>query len=87
MRRIISLILSLFVILTVWVPPTRIFMLDIEWGTIIVFLASFVLCYLSMNEYSKSKSKLSIVTFIVGLSPLIFILFILILAIFIKPAP
>ena len=87
MLKIVNVLLAIFIIFTVWIPYTRIFMTDIGWGTIVVFLASMALCYTSMDRYRKDKSKLSIVTLIIGLSPFILIFVVFLLAFIIKPAP
>lgn len=87
MRKIIHICLSIFILLTVWVPPTRLFMTGTAWGTILVFITAMILCYSSLDTYSKEHSKFHLVTFIIGLSPFIFIVVVFILAFFIKPAP
>lgn len=87
MRKIINYCLALFILLTVWVPYTRLFMTDIGWGTILVFIVAMILCYSSMDAYSKDKSKINLLTFIIGLSPFIFIVAVFLLAFIIKPAP
>lgn len=87
MLKIVNVLLAIFIIFTVWMPYTRIFMTDIGWGAIVVFLASMALCYTSMDTYRKDKSKLSIVTLIIGLSPFILIFVVFLLAFIIKPAP
>lgn len=87
MRKIIHICLSIFILLTVWIPPTRLFMTGIAWGTILVFIVAMLLCYSSLDAYSKEHSKFNLVTFIIGLSPFIFIVVVFILAFFFKPAP
>lgn len=82
-----NLCLSVFIIFTVWIPSTRLFMTDIGWGTIVVFIVSMILCYTSMDTYSRDKSKISILTFMIGLSPLIWFVIIFLMAFFMKPAP
>lgn len=76
---IINYIMALFVILTVWVPYTRIFLLDIKLGNTSVVVISFVLCISSLMSYKKDKNKINLLFFIIGTSPLIFILIILFL--------
>uniref|UniRef100_UPI00403F9938 hypothetical protein n=1 Tax=Candidatus Enterococcus willemsii TaxID=1857215 RepID=UPI00403F9938 len=73
-------LIALLLIFLVWVPPTRIFLTDIPYCNVIVFLLSCFLCISAAWTYQKSKQKRNVLFFIVGLSPLFFILLLFLLA-------
>ncbi|WP_461740646.1 hypothetical protein [Enterococcus sp. LJL90] len=75
---LIILFLTAFVILTIWVPATRIFFYSLPLANIGVTVVSIFLCVLSVVFYRQYKSKLSLLAFVVGLSPIFFVIIILI---------
>lgn len=77
--KIVNYIMAVLVILTVWLPYTRIFLLDVNFGNIFVTLLSLALCINSFISYKREKNKIDLLLFIIGLSPLIFILMIIFL--------
>lgn len=70
---LVNFIGALIILLTAWVPPTRIFLTDVDFGTPIVGILSLLLCISTVGSYKKYKQKIDVFSFIISLSPLIFI--------------
>lgn len=75
-----SILLAVAVIFTVWIPSTRIFLTDVAYCNVVVLTLSVLLCAVSYISFKKNKSKLSLLPFLVGLSPAIFVAIIVIIA-------
>lgn len=74
-----SVLLAAAVFFTVWIPSTRIFLTDARFGNVAVVALSFVLCALSYLSFKKNKSKINLIPFLVGLSPLLFVAIIVVM--------
>jgi hypothetical protein len=55
---LVNFIGALIILLTVWVPPTRIFLTDVDFGTPIVGVFSLLLCISTVGAYKKYKQRI-----------------------------
>jgi len=76
MKKYLTFALSVVVALLTWIPNTRLFLTDSNMGTILVSVLAIFVCVFSVISNKQSRSPWYIVSFILGLSPLIFLIFI-----------
>ena len=78
MKKYLIFALSVVVALLTWIPNTRLFLTDSNMGTILVSILAIFVCVFSVISNKKSRSPWYIFSFIFGLSPLLFLIFIVI---------
>ncbi len=76
----VNVIGALAVFMMVWLPPTRVFLTDMELGTPITIILSLLLSTSAIGTYQKYQQKIDIVSLFISLSPIIFIALVLIIA-------
>ena len=72
MKKYLLFILSIVVALLTWIPNTRLFLTDSNIGTILILVLTIFVCVFSVH----SRSLWYIFSFILGLSPILFLIFV-----------
>ena len=76
MKKYLMFILSIVVALLTWIPNTRLFLTDSNIGTILILVLSIFVCVFSVIYNKHSRSLWYIFSFVLGLSPILFLIFV-----------
>lgn len=79
MKKYVVLILGIIVAALTWLPSMRLFLTDSSFGTWFVCILAIVVCLAALYIQKKERSFWNILSFILGLSPLLFVLLITVL--------
>lgn len=79
MKKYVVLILGIIVAALTWLPSMRLFLTDSSFGTWLVCILAIVVCLAALYIQKKERSFWNILSFILGLSPLLFVLLISVL--------
>ncbi|EOT39596.1 hypothetical protein [Enterococcus columbae] len=79
MKKYVVFILGIMVAALTWIPSVRLFLTDSSFGTWFVCLLAIVVCLAALYLQKKERSFWNICSFILGLSPLLFVLLVTVL--------
>ena len=76
MKKYLIFILSIVAALLTWIPNTRLFLTDSNIGTILILVLAIFVCVFSVIYNKHSRSLWYIFSFVLGLSPILFLIFV-----------